>query len=100
MCSPPPPEHPDLDYDGLHGLIKDARASLESVSVDEINELKGNDVLFEAGSFKIPFTADGFILSFSLPNFFFHATTTYDILRMRGVPIGKLDFMGNMRAKT
>jgi hypothetical protein len=96
----PPPQHPDLDYDGLHGLIDDARGTLESVSAAEINELEGNDMLFEAGSFKLPFTAEGFILSFSLPNFFFHATTTYDILRMKGVPIGKLDFLGDMRVKT
>ena len=31
---------------------------------------------------------------FALPNFYFHATTAYDILRHNGVPIGKLDFMG------
>jgi hypothetical protein len=95
----PPPEYPGLDYDGLHGLINDARESLESVSANEINELAGNDMLFEAGSFKIPFTVEGFILSFSLPNFFFHATTTYDILRMKGVSIGKMDFLGDMWVK-
>jgi uncharacterized protein len=96
----PPPSFPDLDYDGLHGLITEARQELEGVSAPEINALEGNDMLFEMGDFKIPFTAEGFILSFSLPNFYFHATTTYDILRMKGVPIGKLDFLGNMRVKT
>jgi hypothetical protein len=35
-------------------------------------------------------------MSFSLPNFFFHATTTYSILRHVGVDIGKMDFMGGM----
>jgi hypothetical protein len=39
------------------------------------------------------------VLSFSLPNFHFHATTAYDILRSRGVPIGKRDYMGRMRIK-
>jgi len=48
----------------------------------------------------LPFTAELFILSFSLPNFYFHATTAYDILRMKGVPIGKRHFMGQMRLKS
>ena len=46
---------------------------------------------------KLPFKAEGFLLSFSLPNFHFHATTAYDILRMKGVQIGKRDYMGKMR---
>lgn len=47
----------------------------------------------------MPFTAENFLLSFSLPNFFFHATTAYDILRHNGVAIGKRDFMGKPRMK-
>ena len=50
------------------------------------------------GSTKIPFTAQNFALSFSLPNFYFHATTAYDILRMKGVKLGKMDFLGAMAA--
>jgi hypothetical protein len=57
-------------------------------------------MIFQLRDFKIPFTAEGFIMSFSLPNFYFHATTTYDILRMKGVPLGKRDFMGQMRMKS
>jgi hypothetical protein len=49
---------------------------------------------------KIPFTAEGFLLSFSLPNFYFHATTAYDILRHKGVALGKRDFLGKMRLKS
>jgi hypothetical protein len=37
--------------------------------------------------------------SFSQPNFFFHATTAYDILRWKGLPIGKRDFTGKPRTK-
>jgi len=39
-------------------------------------------------------------MSFSLPNFYFHATTAYDILRKEGVPLGKMDFLGGMRMKS
>ena len=66
---------------------------------EEINALEGNDMRFEMGDFKIPFTAEDFILSFSFPNFYFHATTTYDILRWKGAELGKMDFLGTMRVK-
>jgi len=46
----------------------------------------------------VPFTAENFALSFSLPNFHFHATTAYDIRRMNGVTIGKRDFIEVMQA--
>ena len=94
------PSFPDLDYDGLHDLITEAKETLEKVSADEINALEGGDMRFEMGDFKIPFTSEGFIQSFSPPNFFFHATTTYDILRMKGVPLDKMDFLGLMQVKT
>src|SRR5262245_47524228 len=40
----------------------------------------------------LAFTSETFLLSFSLPNFHFHAVTAYDILRTRGVPLGKRDY--------
>jgi hypothetical protein len=43
--------------------------------------------------------AETFILSFSLPNFHFHAVTAYDILRSRGVPIGKRDYERRPRTR-
>ncbi len=89
-----------LDYDGLHGLIQAAIEGLGKVSADEVNALEGGDMRFEFDDFKVPFTAEGFIQSFSLPNFYFHATTTYDILRSKGVDLGKMDFMGAIRVKS
>jgi hypothetical protein len=65
-----------------------------------VNTLEGKDVVFEVRDMKLPFTAEGFLLSFSLPNFYFHATTAYDILRTKGVPLGKRDFLGKMRLKS
>jgi hypothetical protein len=55
---------------------------------------------FVAGDRQIAFTAENFLLSFSQPNFYFHATTTYDILRWKGAPIGKRNFTGRLRTKT
>ena len=65
----------------------------------DVNALEGKDVSFQFRDTKIPFVAENFLLSFSLPNFHFHATTAYDILRSKGVPLGKRDYMGKLRLK-
>ena len=94
-----PPSMPGIDYAGLQGLLKEATSELQLVSREEIDAMAGKAMKFKMGDFEIPFSAENFILSFSLPNFYFHATTTYDILRMAGVPLGKLDFLGDMRVQ-
>ncbi|MEZ4216172.1 MAG: DUF1993 domain-containing protein [Myxococcota bacterium] len=43
---------------------------------------------------KIEFTGETFLAHFSLPNFFFHVTTTYALLRQAGVKLGKMDYLG------
>jgi hypothetical protein len=90
---------PDANYAALQREIAEARGSLEKRTPDSVNALAGRDVLFQAGERKMGFTAEGFVLSFSLPNFYFHAATAYDILRQAGVPVGKRDFMGMPRLK-
>jgi hypothetical protein len=40
------------------------------------------------------FTGESYLLTFALPNFYFHVTTAHDILRNQGVQIGKLDYLG------
>jgi hypothetical protein len=92
-----PPGPSTADYAGLQKLVSDARQSLEQLKPDEVNALEGEDVLFSVRDLKLPFKAEGFLMTFSLPNFHFHATTAYDILRSKGVPIGKRDYMGRMK---
>ena len=93
----PATEMPPLDYAGLQKVITDATEALQQLAPADVNALEGKDVLFQVRDIKLPFKAEGFLLSFSLPNFHFHATTAYDILRMKGVQIGKRDYMGKMR---
>jgi hypothetical protein len=94
-----PPTVPDLDYAGLEKLIASARSGLQSYKRETIDALEQKDVQFKLGERSMPFVARDFVLSFSLPNFYFHATTAYDILRMKGAPLGKRDFMGVPRIK-
>jgi len=93
----PPPSLGKLDYAALQGLVVEAAEELRKETPDSINALADNDMKFKMGDFEIPFTVENFILTFSLPNFYFHATTVYDMLRMQGVPLGKMDFLGAMR---
>jgi hypothetical protein len=95
----PSRDRPQLDYAGLQTWVADAQAALRALSPADINPFEGADVVLKVGDVKRAFTAEGFLLSFSLPNFYFHATTAYDILRSRSVPIGKRDFMGPLRLK-
>ncbi len=94
-----PGERPRPDYAGLQALVHEARDRLGRLTPDEVNAREGQEVLFDIPGNQRLFTAEGFILTFSLPNFHFHATTAYDILRAKGVPIGKRDFMGPLRLK-
>ena len=95
-----PPSPSTADYAGLQKLVTEAREAVEKASASDLNACAGKDVIFSVGERKIPFTAEGFLQSFSLPNFFFHATTAYDILRSKGVPLGKRDFLGKMQIKS
>jgi hypothetical protein len=95
----PPADRAPHDYSALQKLVGDARDTLGKIPRAEIDALEGKDVVFQMGPMKAPFAAENFILSFSLPNFYFHAATAYDILRMKGAPLGKRDFMGALRMK-
>ncbi|MGV6806296.1 MAG: DUF1993 family protein [bacterium] len=88
---------PETDFDGYLKLLEDTRAELENFSEDELNAATGKAVIFSFGELSIPFTADKFALDFSLPNLYFHLTTLYDMLRIKGVPLGKKVYLGNMR---
>jgi len=91
----PPPE----TFAALKTRIAETLAALRAIDVAEVDGFLGRDMRFSFGDRRMDFTAENFLLSFSQPNFYFHATTAYDILRWKGLPIGKRDFMGKPRVK-
>jgi hypothetical protein len=84
-------------YDDLEKIIADTQTGLAALKPGDVDALTDQPVMFKAGDREMHFTGAGFLLSFSLPNFYFHATTAYDILRSKGVPLGKRDYMGKPR---
>jgi hypothetical protein len=86
-------------FAALKARIAEALAALEAIEPSEIDAFVGRDMRFEFGERRIDFTAEDFLLSFSQPNFYFHATTSYAILRWKGLPIGKRNFTGQLRVR-
>lgn len=88
-----------VPFADLQAMIGNAEKALEALTPKEVNDCAGKDLDLQIGPRKLAFTSETFILSFSLPNFHFHAVTAYDILRTRGVPLGKRDYEGQLRIR-
>ena len=84
----------------LQAMIGKAETALAAFTPDEVDSWAGRDLDLQIGPRRLAFTSETLILSFSLPNFYFHAVTAYDILRSRGVSLGKRDYEGRLRTKS
>lgn len=95
------PAAPPATIADLKALIDAAIAGLNAVTAEEMEGFIGRDMRFAMPAYNIdmPFTAENYLFSFAQPNFYFHAATAYDILRGKGLAIGKRDFLGPVRIK-
>src|SRR6266550_3522245 len=89
-----------VPFADLQAMIGKAETALKAFTPDEVNSWAGKDLDLQIGPRRLAFTSETLMLSFSLPNFYFHAVTAYDILRTRGVPLGKRDYEGRLRTRT
>jgi hypothetical protein len=98
-----PPLFPDIEPDigELKARIAVARDFVASIQPAQINGTEEKEVTFtfRNGSTRT-FTGQSLLLTFSIPQFFFHVTTAYDILRHCGVELAKKDFMGTPNSPT
>ena len=90
------PSFPDteIDFAGLHARIAKTIAFIESAPKDQIEGSDVSSIVLKFPGRELNFTGQSFLFQFALPNFFFHVTTAYAILRHNGVPVGKMDFLG------
>lgn len=99
-----------VPFTELQAMIGKAETALETFTPYEINSwsdkklsielhrpIDKKDVWTPWEPRTLNFTSETFLLSYSMPNFHFHAVTAYDILRSRGVPLGKRDYEGWLR---
>ena len=96
--SPTPGDYPE-SFEAMHARIDDALATVGSWDRERVEALVDQPMQFKLGEMVMPFTAPGFLMSFAMPNFQFHATTAYDILRAQGMGIGKRDYLGQLQMK-
>jgi uncharacterized protein len=95
----PPALRGPMPFAELQAMIGEAEKALKAFVPDEVNGWSGKDLDLQIGPRRLAFTSESFILSFSLPNFHFHAVTAYAILRTNGVPLGKRDYEGQLRVR-
>jgi len=91
------PVFPDDEtrYDELQARIVKTIDFLRTVDRALIDGHEDRAVVIKVRGTEIQFTAQRYLLQFALPNFFFHVTTAYGLLRHSGVPVGKLDYLGS-----
>ena len=78
----------------LRARIEKTVAFLNTIKASQIDGTEGKDLVVKVGGKDTPFTGMQFLLARAIPNFYFHVTTAYDILRHNGVELGKRDYMG------
>ncbi len=108
-----PPLVGAVPFADLQAMVGRAVAMLEALDPDEVNGWSGETLDIEIfrpldpanastskwAPRKLALTPALYLLTYALPNFYFHAVTAYNILRARGVPIGKGDYEGRLRTR-
>jgi uncharacterized protein len=109
----PPPLVGAMPFADLQAMVARAVRALEALTPDEVNS--GSDKNLDIELFRpldqknastskwvprtLALTPEAYLLTYALPNFYFHVVTAYNILRTRGVPIGKGDYEGQLRIR-
>ena len=94
----PIPAIPDA-VDSLAALKARIAATLDFINSADpaaVDAGETREITFPLGDRQATLTGKQYLLGFTLPNFYFHLTTAYDILRHNGVPLHKTDFMGGV----
>jgi hypothetical protein len=78
----------------LQARIAGVIAYIEGVAADTFTGAETKTITLKFGPMEQHFTGTAYALTFALPNFYFHVATLHDILRHKGVAVGKRDYLG------
>ena len=78
----------------LQGRIDKTRAFIAGIDAAQLEGSEGRSITLKFPNMELNYNGQDYLLGFVLPNFFFHVTTAYAILRYNGLEIGKMDFLG------
>lgn len=87
-------EDNEKSFDELRQRIDKALAFIKSIPAEKLDGAEDRDIKLVFPSRTLEYKGLTYFTSFALPNFYFHVSTAYDILRHNGLEIGKRDFMG------
>jgi hypothetical protein len=92
------PSMPDTEttFPELKARIEKTIAFLNTIKPEQVAGAEDREIVLKFPNGEFRFTGRDFLLGFSLPNFFFHVTTAYALLRHKGITIGKMDFLGGV----
>jgi uncharacterized protein len=92
------PEMPTIDnsLSEMKSRIDKTIDFLKGLRPNQLDGREDQQVTITAGGQQRQFRAQNYLYHFAMPNFYFHTTTAYNVLRNLGVQIGKRDFMGQM----
>jgi hypothetical protein len=92
------PAMPDTEasFDELQARIAATVDFIKSVPRDRIDGREDAEIVLKLPTTELKFTGRSYVTGFALPNFYFHVTTAYALLRMKGVPVGKRDYLGGI----
>jgi len=87
-------EDNEASFEEIKARIKKTLDFIRGVSAEAIGAGENRQIVFPLGPNKMKMNGPDYIFHFALPNFYFHLTTAYAILRHNGVELGKRDFLG------
>ena len=88
-------EDNEATFEELQARVAKTIAFLQSISAEQIDGSEERDITVKFGSREFNFLGQAYLVDFVIPNFHFHLTSTYAILRHNGVDIGKMDYIGS-----
>ncbi|KAF1918310.1 hypothetical protein BDU57DRAFT_515012 [Ampelomyces quisqualis] len=86
-------EDNETSFEELIARVEKTIAYLEGIEEKSFEGREGEDIVMKTGGREMKFGAVEYVLTVAQPNFWFHVTTMYGILRMKGVDVGKADFL-------
>lgn len=94
------PSYPDTEttFEELKARLATTAAFLQSMDKSKFDGAEDRTVAMKVGANELKFPGKVYLFEFAIPNFYFHATTAYAILRHNGVELGKQNFLAGVAA--
>jgi hypothetical protein len=93
------PKHEDTEatLDELKARVAKTLDFIKTIKPEQLEGAERREIVLQFPQSTLKFTGVNYLTNFALPNFFFHVTTAYALMRKNGVDLGKRDFLGQIQ---